>query len=415
MRDHPRPFDRPGVFKRAIPFIITAYIAIGSLLLSDITIVPAYFWSGVILLIILTFCVFMVPWNRLPDAAQPLIPYGFIIDTLLLNSGTNGVAGIGVISLLSIIWLALYGVPIEVVTAIFLIALRYYLPIPLDLPSAPIPIGSQYRAAILFTTVAALIGSTVNRLVWILRDSQAAEAMAKAALQDTNRNLAISNADLASFASAAAHDLRSPLRTMTGFAGLLRDKYGDRLDEEGNDYLNRIVSGGDRLSTLITDLISFARVGKGENPEWIALNEKFRHVLVLLDPDNRVQVQKGLPKVYASRTALFEAFQSIIENSLKYVRQGAVPIVKVTGRRVIGGYELIIADNGIGIDKAYRERIFEPFKRLHTQTEYPGTGLGLAVAKRAIESVNGTIRADANRPRGTRMIIFLPDDVIDDE
>jgi diguanylate cyclase (GGDEF)-like protein/PAS domain S-box-containing protein len=121
------------------------------------------------LLVALTLAVLLIPWKRLPDWAQPLIPYLFILDTLLLNVGTNGLGGIGLLVFLAVLWLALYGTPGEVLASVVLVALRLWAPIVLDLPNGLSPLSTQYRGLLLFTAVSALVGFTVNSVVWKMR------------------------------------------------------------------------------------------------------------------------------------------------------------------------------------------------------------------------------------------------------
>ncbi len=172
-RTHPRPFDRPGLFGRAIPFIATAYLAAISLfVIPGTTILWGYMAGAIALLVVLTVAVFAVPWTRLPDWAQPAIPFLFIVDTLLLNLGADGLGGVGLLAFLSVLWLALYGTPREVAIAVGLVALRFYAPIALDLPNGLSPLETQYRSLMLFTAVAGLVGYTVNTVVWRMRDAQ---------------------------------------------------------------------------------------------------------------------------------------------------------------------------------------------------------------------------------------------------
>ena len=153
-----------------MPFIATAYIAVASLFL-----IPGanfrwdYMGPALGLLVVLTVAVFLVPWRRLPDWAQPIIPYLFILDTLLLNVGANGLGGIGPLVFLAVLWLALYGTPREVLTSIVLVAVRLWAPIAFDLPNGLSPLSAQYRGLLLFTAVAALVGFTVNSIVWKMR------------------------------------------------------------------------------------------------------------------------------------------------------------------------------------------------------------------------------------------------------
>ncbi|HET6569329.1 MAG TPA: GAF domain-containing protein [Rhodothermales bacterium] len=230
------------------------------------------------------------------------------------------------------------------------------------------------------------------------------------------------NRELQDFAYVASHDLQEPLRKVHSFADLLKDEYGDRLDEDGQMFLQRIQNATLRMSGLIRDLLQYSRVStNSQNFENVDLNVVVLDVLSDLevrikDVNGKVLVQQ-LPEVEADPVQMRQLFQNLIANALKFHKPEVPPVVKVTA----SGYEtnledsmagpgcrLEVADNGIGFDPKYADRIFQPFQRLHTRDVYTGTGVGLAICKRIVERHNGSIDVDSSPGEGTTFTITLP-------
>jgi signal transduction histidine kinase len=228
--------------------------------------------------------------------------------------------------------------------------------------------------------------------------------------------LARSNADLEQFAYVASHDLQEPLRKVSGFCQLLQMRYADQLDERANEYIHYAVDGAKRMQDLINDLLAFSRVGRTtEAFEPVDLDAVARDVVEVLGPaveDAGATITVGdLPVVSGDRRLLAATLQNLVSNALKF-RSDEPPVVDITAtlRDGAAGDEWIItvADNGIGIDPDYAEQIFTIFKRLHSKTDYAGTGIGLALAKKIVEFHGGRIWLEPTASGGSTFKLVLP-------
>jgi PAS domain S-box-containing protein len=234
-------------------------------------------------------------------------------------------------------------------------------------------------------------------------------------LQEYSDSLARSNQELQDFAYVASHDLQEPLRKIQAFGTLLADEYDDSLGE-GKDYLIRMRSAAERMSTLIQDLLSFSRVTTMAKPDvTVPLNVVVRDVLS--DLETRIQETNGsvevgdMPIVNADPTQMRQLFQNLIGNALKFHREDAAPHIVVSAKPFDAEnkfYEFSIADNGIGFDEKYLDRIFSVFQRLHNRGTYEGTGIGLAVCKKIVERYGGTIGAASKKDQGSTFTFTLP-------
>jgi PAS domain S-box-containing protein len=264
-------------------------------------------------------------------------------------------------------------------------------------------------------------GSTVE--VWLtispIRDADGvvvgASSIARdiAQLKQAQRNLERSNAELEEFAYVASHDLQEPLRTIGGFAQLLERRYKGQLDSEGDRFIDFIVTGVDRLQTLIDDLLSYSRAGWGE-PQRVPVDSRglVEGTLTSLDAVVReagAEVELGeLPTVSADAGLLVQVFQNLLSNALKFSNDRP-PRVQVSAEHEDGGWTFAVADNGIGIDPADGERIFGMFTRLHGREEHGGTGIGLATSKRVIERLGGRIWCEPRPGGGTVFRFTVPE------
>jgi light-regulated signal transduction histidine kinase (bacteriophytochrome) len=217
-------------------------------------------------------------------------------------------------------------------------------------------------------------------------------------LAATARELSRSNAELEEFSSIVAHDLADPLRVVAGFADIVRDRYGDRLDEDGNRFVDAIGSSAARMQRLIDDLLAYARVGRESERKPVDCRRAVDAALADLESrceETGATVTVGpLPTVEGDATRLGQLFQNLIGNALKFTNSAA-PQVHVSAEREAGAWQFSVRDNGIGIDPKYAEGIFEPFRRLHPHDAYTGTGIGLAICKRIVDLHGGRIWVDA--------------------
>jgi PAS domain S-box-containing protein len=222
-----------------------------------------------------------------------------------------------------------------------------------------------------------------------------------------------SNQELQDFASIAAHDLQEPLRKIQAFGDRLLTKCQDKLDEESQDYLNRMMSSAKRMRRLIEDLLTYARVTTQAKPfQPTSLDEVLDGVLS--DLEVRIEQVQGRIERTPLGTIDADAFQmqqlllNLIANALKFHRPGKPPIVKIGARTEGGRLLLTVADQGIGFDEKYLEKIFTIFQRLHGKHEYEGTGVGLAVCRRIVDRHGGTISARSRPDHGAEFTVSLP-------
>jgi len=221
-----------------------------------------------------------------------------------------------------------------------------------------------------------------------------------------------SNLDLQQFAYVASHDLQTPLRNISGFAQLLQRSYEGRFDATADDWLQRIVNGTQRMHSLVRDLLAFSRVDSASRPFDAAdLNTVFEDVVNWLKPaiDNAGAVvsRDNLPVVRGDANQLAQVLQNLIGNGILY-RSAEAPRIHVSARAENGKWTIAVSDNGIGIDPRHHERIFEIFQRLHTQREYPGTGIGLAICRRVVNRHGGRIWIESTPGTGSTFLFTLP-------
>ncbi len=235
-------------------------------------------------------------------------------------------------------------------------------------------------------------------------------------LQTVNQNLARSNQELQDFAYVASHDLQEPLRKIQAFGDRLQTKYSQALGEKGQDYLRRMNNASQRMQTLIQDLLMFSRVTTKAQP-FTAVNLNTVVQNVCSDLEMRIEQTQGqieideLGTIEADPLQMRQMFQNLIGNALKFHRPDVPPKVKVDQSVQDPANPFIrlqIADNGIGFEPKYLDRIFIPFQRLHGRSEYEGTGIGLAICRKIVERHGGQITANSRPGEGTVFTVTLP-------
>lgn len=231
-------------------------------------------------------------------------------------------------------------------------------------------------------------------------------------LQDS---LTESNAALEQFAYVASHDLQEPLRTVISFSQLLARRYRDQLDAEANHFLDFIVGAAGRMSTLIADVLAYARVRTEiDRPSSYSLDEDIETALSLLAvsvaESGAMVTHDPLPEIRADQGQMVRLFQNLIGNAIKYRKPGVQPAVHVSSERQGDQWLITVRDNGIGFDRKYASEIFQPFKRLQTREQFSGTGVGLAICRRIVENHGGRIWADSVAGEGTTFYFTLPAD-----
>ncbi|MGE5490118.1 MAG: sensor histidine kinase [Actinomycetota bacterium] len=231
-------------------------------------------------------------------------------------------------------------------------------------------------------------------------------------LQRANDALLRSNLELRHFAHAAAHDLQTPLRSIAGFAQLLQQEVKGLADSRGNEWAGLVVDNAKRLQTLIQELLAYTRLDVQGLPfEAVDLQKLLSEVLSSLAGlirDTGAEVTgESLPTALVDRTQIAQLFQNLVENGVKYNRSRP-PRVTITCRRQGGEWLFSVGDNGIGIDRRHHERIFEIFRRLHSYSQVPGTGIGLALCRRIVERHGGRIWVESEPGEGSIFHFTLP-------
>jgi PAS domain S-box-containing protein len=221
-------------------------------------------------------------------------------------------------------------------------------------------------------------------------------------------------ADLEAFSYTVSHDLRAPLRAMEGFAQALDEDYGAMLDEMGRHYTRRIVHAAARMDRLITDLLQYSRLSSSETPvERVELSGVIAEAHQALEAEiARTRAVVTLPRgswvVLAHRSAVVLAVQNLLSNAIKFTRPGESPVVTVTCERRGERVRLSVADRGIGVAPEHQQRVFRVFERLHSGDQYAGTGIGLAIVRRAVERAGGRAGLDSGVGEGATFWIELP-------
>jgi PAS domain S-box-containing protein len=235
-----------------------------------------------------------------------------------------------------------------------------------------------------------------------------------AELQGRTEALARSNADLEQFAYVASHDLQEPLRAVAGSVQLLKGAYGGKLDERADTYIRHAVEGVKRMQTLINDLLAFSRIGtRGAEFSTASLEralQRAREALQVAIREKSAAISHDpLPTVKGDEGQLTLLLQNLVGNALKFCRDGS-PEIHVGAARDGAAWVVSVRDNGIGIDPQYFDRIFVIFQRLHTRTEYEGTGIGLALCKKIVERHGGRIWVESAPGRGSTFRFSIPEE-----
>jgi signal transduction histidine kinase len=232
------------------------------------------------------------------------------------------------------------------------------------------------------------------------------------ALKLKDKKLLISNQELQNFAYSAAHDLKEPLRMIGMYTQLLQKRLKISLDERSLEYMFYMTDGVKRMQKLLDDLLSYSRLGKNEQDiQDIDLNKTLLSVnqnLTVVIKDTHTNIKSSnLPTIRASSTEMMQLFQNLIANAIKFRKADIVPEISIECFENDGEYTLSISDNGIGIKKAYQEKVFEIFTKLHSASQYEGSGIGLATCKKIVEGLGGRMWLTSTEGVGTTFYFTL--------
>jgi len=223
------------------------------------------------------------------------------------------------------------------------------------------------------------------------------------------------NKELEAFSYSVSHDLNAPLRSIHGFAKILEEDYSQLLDVDGKEYLTGIIRNSDRMANLIDGLLQFSRMGRKE-PHRTRINSyEMVGSIIENQKKNKKELLKkydiktgDLPVIYGDDTLIRQVFVNLISNAIKYSSKSPTPKIEITAIDDEKKWTFLIRDNGIGFDMKYASKLFQVFQRLHKESEFPGTGIGLALVNRIIEKHNGSIWAESEPEKGATFFFSLP-------
>lgn len=286
---------------------------------------------------------------------------------------------------------------------------------------------SVATAAALFHLVPALLAlpsaAQLRRANEALEREVACRVDAEKALQAAKHELEVrlqrtevllqSNSDLQQFAFIASHDLRSPLRSITGYLDLLQARYGQSLDAKAIDLIQRTAGAAAKMDSLTDGLLSYARLDAQDQPmQDVDCNKAVADSVLLIDSaiaeSGATLHLNDLPHVTGNAAQLVQLFQNLMDNAIKY-RQQRPPEITVSARRGDGEWTFSVTDNGLGIDAQHRDRIFKIFERLHSDGDRMGSGIGLAVCQRIVERRGGRLWVDSVPGEGSTFFFTVPD------
>lgn len=222
------------------------------------------------------------------------------------------------------------------------------------------------------------------------------------------------NEDLKSFSYSVSHDLRAPLRAISGFAQILARRHKDQLNDDGKHYIDNIVQASERMGHLIEDLLTYSRLGRQSvNNEAVPVAQIADSLASdlasrLEETGTSLEIAEDLPTISADRTLVTQILLNLLENAVTYQRPGAKPAVMLGWRDEGDDVVLYVRDNGIGIPAEYQEKVFNVFQRLHNDDEYPGTGIGLANVKKCVDMLGGKVWVESVVDKGSTFYVRLP-------
>lgn len=263
-----------------------------------------------------------------------------------------------------------------------------------------------------------------NELVAVYRDEterHVAEQEIKALTAELERRvvertraLELANSELEAFAYSVSHDLKAPLRAISGFSEIIAERFREDLNEQGRHYFDNIVEASDQMGKLIEDLLSYSRLGrKAIHKRRVDLHGIFERILKnlqekILETGAVVDIPESLPTISSDDTLLHIIFGNIIENAMTYTKPGIHPKIEITISEDLSGTTIVVQDRGIGIASEYHHKIFDIFQRLQPQSKYPGTGIGLGLVKKAVGLLGGSIHVQSQPEKGAAFSVRLP-------
>ncbi|MFX0072331.1 MAG: ATP-binding protein [Candidatus Hermodarchaeota archaeon] len=214
-----------------------------------------------------------------------------------------------------------------------------------------------------------------------------------------------SNEDLQQFAYVASHDLQEPLRAIVSFSQLLEEKYQDKIEKDGKEFIDFITDGAKKMNTLIKDLLLYSRITTHAKPSELTnlktiIEDAMFNLHEAIKESGAVITYDEMPVLKVDRTQFIQLFQNLISNAIKFRREEP-PVIHIGVKRLNNEWLFTIKDNGIGIESKYFDKLFNIFYRLHTKEEYPGTGIGLPICKKIVQRYGGKIWVESELSKGS--------------
>jgi signal transduction histidine kinase len=238
------------------------------------------------------------------------------------------------------------------------------------------------------------------------------ETLTEEVLAREAAELSRSNAELEQFVSVASHDLKEPLRMISSYLQLLERRYKGKLDSDADEFIKFAVDGAVRMQSLVNDLLAYSRISRA-NLEMqltdceMVLQKVLANLGAAIAESQASVTHDPLPSVVANHSQLVQVFQNLAGNAIKF-RSGAAPRIHVSAESCQDEWIFSVRDNGIGIEEQFLQRIFQMFERLHSQTEYPGTGIGLTIAKQIVQRHGGRIWVESQAGKGSIFFFTIP-------
>lgn len=254
---------------------------------------------------------------------------------------------------------------------------------------------------------------SIDELRRICRDQEQRLAEQEREVRMLSEALARAESELERYVYIVSHDLKEPLRTVSGFSTLLQRRLGETLEGDARQYLAFIDDGVQRMQVLLDALLDYSRAGRPQQAmQPVALERPLQVALTQLAPAITAAGadvdSAALPEVQGDPVRLAQLFRQLLANALTYRAEGALPQIRIRAEEAGDHWRIAVADNGIGIDPRHQERIFEVFQRLHSREEYPGIGMGLAICKKIVESHGGRLWVESTPGEGATFFFTLP-------
>jgi signal transduction histidine kinase len=356
--------------------------------------------------------------KRMLKVGRALLPYGVALGAVMIALLLASLFAPQLRSTLSFLFFAAVTIsawygglgPSLLATALSILALDYFFTPP------RYSLGTEEEIdairLVIFFIVAFLISTLYDRHQRAQATLRKLNAELEQRVAERTAALARSNAELEQFASVTSHDLQEPLRMVHSYVRLLAERYHGKLDAQADEFIGYALDGVTRMQQLIQDLLGYSRVGSRgaelrstDCQAVLCTTLKLLHVAII--ESGAAISYDPLPTVMADEKQLGQVLQNLLSNALKF-RAPMAPRIDVSAQRTGREWRFAVRDNGIGIDPRQAERIFHIFQRLHTQSEYPGTGIGLAICKKIVERHGGRIWVESEPGKGATFFFTLP-------